>query len=245
MTDSTKKSGVTTARMRVLGAGLRIQSRLTTRASTRRAANLVGKPELWKAQRRFQFEFLTAHGLRPEHRLLDIGCGTLRAGIPLIGYLEPGRYAGVEARAPVLEEGRRELVESGLEQKRPQLIDAADPAQVQLAAPVDFAWAFMVLIHMRDEVLDAYLGFVSRSLTEGGEFYGNVRLGERPEGSWQGFPVVSRPREFYDSLAASHGLIVNDIGTLESLGHRVGVVGDEMMMLRFTRRASVGQHEVV
>ena len=93
----------------------------------------------------------------------------------------------------------------------------------------------MVLIHMADPVLDAYLRFIARSLADGGRFYGNVRLGEYPEGSWQGFPVVSRPREFYERSAASHGLAIEDVGTLESLGHKVGSVGDEMMMLRFTR----------
>ncbi|MFI4985446.1 MAG: SAM-dependent methyltransferase [Solirubrobacterales bacterium] len=199
---------------------------------------LVGRPHLWAFQRRFQLEFLTSHGLRPEHRLLEIGCGTLRGGIPLIEYLETGHYTGVEARAVVLEEGRKELAESGLEHKHPLLIHAADPAQIQLEAHFDFAWAFMVLIHMPDEVVDAYLGFVSGRLTEGGEFYANVGLGDHPEGEWQGFPVVSRPLELYERLAASHGLIVNEVGALGSLGHRAGIKGDETMMLRFTRAAA-------
>jgi cyclopropane fatty-acyl-phospholipid synthase-like methyltransferase len=184
-------------------------------------------------KRRFQFEFLTSRGLQPEHRLIDIGCGALRGGIPLIEYLETGHYTGVEARAAVLKEGRKELVEAGLEHKHPRLIHTADPAQIELDALSDFAWAFMVLIHMTDEIADACLGFVSRGLTDAGEFYANVMLGSRAEASWQGFPVLSRPREFYEQLAAPHGLIVRDVGTLESLGHGSG--GDMAMMLRFTR----------
>jgi SAM-dependent methyltransferase len=36
-------------------------------------------------------------GLRPEHRLLDVGCGPGRMAIPLTGYLkEPGGYEGVD-----------------------------------------------------------------------------------------------------------------------------------------------------
>jgi cyclopropane fatty-acyl-phospholipid synthase-like methyltransferase len=237
MTDANTKSVVTRARKRAARTGRKVLYKLTTRPSTRRA-DLVGKPERWETQRRFQFEFLTSHGLRPEHRLLDIGCGTLRGGIPLIEYLDTGHYAGIEARAAVLKEGRKELADSGLEYKSPLLIHAADPADIQLDAPIDFAWAFMALIHMPDEIVDAYLALVSRSLTEGGQFYGNVKFGDHPEGSWQGFPVVSRPREFYERLATSHGLLVRDLGTLESLGHRVGSIGDQYVMLRFTRASN-------
>jgi cyclopropane fatty-acyl-phospholipid synthase-like methyltransferase len=199
---------------------------------------LVGDAWLAGMKRRFQFKFLSSRGLRPEHRLLDIGCGTLRGGIPLIDYLDCGNYVGVESRPKVLEEGRRELVESGFEHKRPLLINAAHPAEIEPEAPFDFAWAFSVLFHMPDEVVDAYLSFVSGALAERGELYANVLLGDGPPEKWCGFPVVERPREQYERWAVSHGLSIDDIGTLESLGHRTGVDGDEMTMLRFTPAAS-------
>lgn len=44
-----------------------------------------------------QFALLYALGLREYHRLLDIGCGSLRAGRMLISYLNSGGYTGVEA----------------------------------------------------------------------------------------------------------------------------------------------------
>jgi cyclopropane fatty-acyl-phospholipid synthase-like methyltransferase len=208
-------------------------SRLTARSSTRRAA-LVGPPDQWAAQRRFQFEFLTSNGLQPEHRLLDIGCGTLRGGIPLIEYLHAGNYTGVEVRATVLEEARKELAESGLDHKDPLLIHAEDPAEIQSGEPFDIVWAFMVLIHMPDEVVDGYLRLVSQRLTEGGEFYANVALGDRADGRWQGFPVVFRPREFYRGTAAAHGLRMNEVGALGSLGPGITSHGRHTMMLRFS-----------
>ncbi len=222
------------------GALRRMAFKVTTLPSRRHA--LVGPADLWKMKRRFQFAFLSSRGLRPEHRLLDIGCGTLRGGVPLIAYLDAGNYVGVEARAEVLEEGRKELSEAGLEHKHPVLIHASDPAQVALEAPVDFAWAFSVLFHMSDEVVDAYLGLVARGLTEKGEFFANVRLGEREDARWkQQFPLVRRPHEFYERLAAAHGLRVDDVGTLESLGHRTGSPEqDNQMMLRFARASQAG-----
>jgi SAM-dependent methyltransferase len=224
---------------RALRAGRRRAHLLGARRSPADRHALVGPPQLWEMKRRFQFEFLIANGLQPESRLLDIGCGTLRGGIPLIDYLHDGHYTGVEARAEVLEEGRKELADAGLEHKHPHLIHADDPAQVQLEDPVDFAWAFSVLFHMRDEIVDACMGLVARQLSDSGIFYANVSLGEHHEqqGQWQGFPVISRPRHFYEDLATQHALSVSDVGRLDTLGHGTGL-GDRSMMLRFARLPS-------
>jgi 2-polyprenyl-3-methyl-5-hydroxy-6-metoxy-1,4-benzoquinol methylase len=237
-----QKSMVGRARDRALWTGRDLKrrlkpklalNRLTADSATRRAA-LRGPPDQWEVHRRVQFEFLTSHGLMPEHRLIDIGCGTLCGGVPLIEYLEAGNYTGVEARAEVLEEAHKELAEAGLENKRPSLIGAADPAQIELSAPFDVAWAFMVLIHMTDEIVEGYLQFVSDQMTENGVFYANVALGDHVHvAEWQGFPVLSRPREFYRRAASAHGLSVADMGTLASLSDRIGR-GGETTMLRFT-----------
>jgi len=211
----------------------------TARPSIRRA-ELVGPPEIWAMKRRFQIDFLTSRGLRPEHRLLDVGCGVLRGGIPLIEYLQSGHYAGIEARAHVLEEGRKELAKAGLEHKRPLLLNASDPAQIELPDRFDYVWAHSVLYHMPDEVVDGYLGLIAGCLSDGGQFYANVKLRarERPDGqpahSWQGFPVVGRSREFYERAAAAYGLAVEDVGTLESLGDQ-SKGGAKEMMMRFTK----------
>jgi cyclopropane fatty-acyl-phospholipid synthase-like methyltransferase len=187
-------------------------------------------------KRRFQFDFLKARGLRSDQRLMDIGCGTLRGGIPLIDYLDAGHYVGIEARANVLDEARRELAESGLGHKRPVLIHAADLSEVRLETPIDVAWAFSVLIHMTDEIAEKCLDLVGRCLTADGEFFANVQLGERSDRRWLEFPLVTRPHEFYAALGARHGLEVDDLGTLSSLGHRSGSQAqDAQRMLRFSR----------
>ena len=50
---------------------------------------------------------MVEHGLKPEHKLLDVGCGPLRGGIKFINYLEPGNYYGVDKRADVIDESNR------------------------------------------------------------------------------------------------------------------------------------------
>src|SRR3954447_4336419 len=204
-----------------------------------RRHTMVGPTHRWKMKRDFQIAFLKDRGLRPEHELLDLGCGTLRGGLPLIDYLETGHYCGIEARPEVLEEGRNELRNAGLEVKQPQLI-ALGPdglAGLQLDRTFDFIWAFSVLIHMADEILEQALAVVGRCLKADGSFYANVNIGTNEQLAGQGFPVVFRELAFYEAGAARHGLGVTRLGTLGELGHPQGARGHEQVMLQFRRSA--------
>src|SRR5271165_3310432 len=58
-----------------------------------RAKSYVGTT---KVSGQLQFELLKREGCRPNSKVLDIGCGCLHAGIPLIQYLEKGNYVGVD-----------------------------------------------------------------------------------------------------------------------------------------------------
>jgi len=193
-------------------------------SSSERRHHLVGPAHMWKMKRDFQIAFLKRFGLSPGHYLLDIGCGTLRGGVPLIDYLEEGHYYGLETRVDVLEEGRKELAKAKIESKNPVLIVAEDIKNAPIERQFDYAWAFSVLFHMTDDILEGCISMVSRHLAPTGVFYANVNIGETPPGNWQGFPVMYRTRDQYEKLGATYGLAVKDIGSLEQLGH---VCGDE------------------
>src|SRR5262249_57461926 len=59
----------------------------------------VGAPHLWRMQRAFQIDFLQRMGLAKEPQLLDLGCGTLRGGLPLIAHPSAGHYTGTHGPA--------------------------------------------------------------------------------------------------------------------------------------------------
>lgn len=212
------------------------------RAATRHA--LVGPAELWEMKRRFQIGFLRAAGLLPGHRLLDLGCGTLRGGIPLIEYLDVGHYCGVEVRSAVLAEGQRELQESGLEAKAPQLVHCGHLDRLDLGMTFDYVWAFAVLIHMDDAILHEALAAVSRHLGDDGVFYATVNVGGQAPGTWQGFPVVHRSADFYADAFRRHGLRFAHLGPLTDHGHvdpRLPVAQQaHQRMLRGTRATGGG-----
>lgn len=212
--------------------------RLGTYSKDKRRHALVGPANLWRMKRDFQIQFLRDMGLRPKHYLLEIGCGTLRGGLPLIQYLEDGHYFGVEVREEALNEAQKELTEAGLTGKNPTLLLSKEIARLSVNQTFEYIWAFSVLIHMSDEILNDTLEFASKHLTEVGAFYANVNIGDRKEGSWQGFPVVWRSIEFYSRACALHGLVVSDLGSLKDLGHIANVeLQDRQRMLRIFRKA--------
>lgn len=209
-------------------------SRLLRSPAERRHA-LVGQARLWKMKREFQIDFLKGHGLRAHDYLFDMGCGTLRGGLPLIEYLDVGHYYGFDVRPAVLEEARKELASAELEDKRPVLLTAPAIGEITVDRTFDVVWAFSVLIHLADDILDECIGFAGRHMDADSIFYGNVQIGERRDAVWQGFPAVWRPMAFYQEVAARHGLSIEDIGSLAEVGHLSGVTEQDaqrMLVLR-------------
>jgi SAM-dependent methyltransferase len=200
----------------------------------------AGAPHLWRMQRAFQIDFLQRVGLAKQHQLLDLGCGTLRGGLPLIAYLSAGNYTGIDVRAEVIEEALRELEEAGLEERYPRISHVASLSGLDLHASYDFIWAFGVLMHLEDPDLETTLAFAARHLRADGRFYANVHLGDGRLGAWAGFPVLARPLDWYRARAHEVGLTTDALGRLCALGHVSGDRNlDSQFMLRF-RRAEQG-----
>lgn len=197
---------------------------------------LVGRTDLWQMKRAFQIDFLRAQGLQPDDRVLDIGCGSLRGGAALINYLEAGHYCGIDVRENVLAEARRELQREKLAAKRPRLVQIGDMATLDLQQRFDVLWAFSVLFHLADPILDACLGMAARHLEPEGWFFANVIVGVGVPGEWQGFPVVPRTLETYRALALRHGLHMRVLGSLAEVGHNSGDASqDTQTMLVFDK----------
>lgn len=67
-----------------------------------------------------QIDLLKIFGLRPEHYVLDIGCGSLAGGKHLIPYLEAGHYFAIEPQQWLIDAGiKYELGRKNFRLKRP------------------------------------------------------------------------------------------------------------------------------
>ncbi|NGO72302.1 class I SAM-dependent methyltransferase [Streptomyces boncukensis] len=148
--------------------------RAVMRSDTARNPNgAVGtaSQERWMALGELQFSYLRSHGLAPSHRLLEIGCGNLRAGWRFIDYLEPGHYYGVDISPDILLAAQRVLVSHGLQHKLPHLCVVDNLRLAHFPdAHFDAVHAHSVFSHSPRHVIEECLTHVPRVLKPGGFF---------------------------------------------------------------------------
>jgi SAM-dependent methyltransferase len=126
---------------------------------------------MWDEIGQAQFDFLLQQGLQPDHQLIDIGCGSLRAGVHLVRYLEPGHYAGIDIDEPLIKGGRRELKDVGLTDKEPDLIVNGQFDLSRFGRKFDFALAQSVFTHLPVNPIVRCLREVEAALVPGGRFF--------------------------------------------------------------------------
>lgn len=99
-------------------------------------------------------ELLVGLGLRPEHTVLDHGCGSLWVGEVLIEYLEPDRYTGLDVVDDFYREALGRLDPTLVAAKRPGFrVGGASPVT---APPPDLILATAVLLHVPPDELGSF-----------------------------------------------------------------------------------------
>jgi ABC-type polysaccharide/polyol phosphate transport system ATPase subunit len=125
----------------------------------------------WDEEGDRQLAFLEAHGLAPDHYMLEIGCGALRGGTRFIAFLKPGHYFGMDSDV--------ELVRAAIEREMPRA--GLDPASAHLVVNSEFAFVDMpqfdvVFAHdlfpqLPLNSIARCLAAVARQLTPAGQFF--------------------------------------------------------------------------
>ncbi|MFG2528158.1 class I SAM-dependent DNA methyltransferase [Streptomyces sp. NPDC048516] len=127
--------------------------------------------ERWLALGEMQFDYLAGHGLKPGHRMLDIGCGNLRAGRRFIAHLDAGHYYGIDISPDILISAKRTLTTYELQAKLPHLTITQNLTLDFLpSAHFDVVHAHSVFSHSPLGVIDECLAHVGRILAPGGFF---------------------------------------------------------------------------
>jgi SAM-dependent methyltransferase len=147
------------------------------------------------------------NGLRPESRILDIGCGTGRLAVALQDYIRPpGAYWGVDVSATLVEEARRTVV-------RPNftfLVNEALPLPLPDRS-LDFVVLFSVFTHLYVEDVVAFLREIRRLLADSGRCLATV-LADPTIGEAAGTIGEMRHNvDFVKRLVAREGLRVASV----------------------------------
>jgi SAM-dependent methyltransferase len=175
--------------------------------------------ESWLKIGQMQFDYLVWHGLKPGMRMLEIGCGNLRAGRLFIEHLDAGDYHGIDISPDILLAAQRTLAEAGLQHKLPHLTLVQDlKLEFLPAGYFDVVHAHSVFSHSPVEVIDECLEHVGRVMKPGGFFDFTF---DRTEGAEH---HVLREDFYYRTetlvaLAGRHGLTGQFMKDWEELPH--------------------------
>jgi 2-polyprenyl-3-methyl-5-hydroxy-6-metoxy-1,4-benzoquinol methylase len=189
----------------------------------------------WEEHRRFQLALLKDKGLAPSDHLLEIGCGPLTAGLPLIEYLAPDRYVGIDVRSSVLNLAWGEIGRACLSAKNPRLICSSSFGSEELGQQrFEYVLSFSVLYHLDDPLVQHFFFAMANRLTEGGMCLANINT-DVDDSTWLEFPFLKRSADTYRAMAGAAGLQTESLGSIESLGFRLR--GQERLneMLLFRR----------
>ncbi len=108
----------------------------------------------WEKMGSRQIEFFREQGLKSNHSMLDIGCGSLRGGLHFISYLDTGKYTGMDISPELLEKGKSFLKEAGLESKQPKFQLTTNMLFGDFNQKFDYLNAQSVLSHMPVEDIE-------------------------------------------------------------------------------------------
>jgi 2-polyprenyl-3-methyl-5-hydroxy-6-metoxy-1,4-benzoquinol methylase len=126
---------------------------------------------LWEELGQLQFDFLKAQGLKPYHKLLDIGCGCLRGGLYYLDYLEDGNYYGLDVNLSLIEAGMLEVKEAGLEDKHPILLVDDQFRLEKFGENFDFVVSISVFTHLPMNIIIRCLSETRKHLKPGGAYF--------------------------------------------------------------------------
>ena len=167
----------------------------------------------WEEIGKLQFDFLVRKGLQPGHRMLDIGCGTLRGGRHFIRYLNPGNYTGIDISSKAIKYGKRLLVQEGLSDRRPRLIVNKKRHLTFEQFPgetFDFILAQSVFTHLMVPHIEECFDHIRRIMKPDSQFFFTnwVEDAEQRPTAFE----FRYPLSLFEGLAAKYGFDLEDFG---------------------------------
>lgn len=163
---------------------------------------------LWDEMGELQFSFLKSQGLLPEHRILDIGCGTLRAGRFFIPYLNQGNYTGFDISRRAIEFGEDMCRQANFAAKKPRLLLLED-GELNFASfseQYDFLLAQSVFTHLREYHLEQCFSCIGNVMNDKSKFF--FTYYDSPNNSVIGYKSFSYSIDYIKEVAKKNDFIL-------------------------------------
>lgn len=142
----------------------------------------VGPPAQYDFMGATQFRLLTMLGLREENHVLDLGCGSLRAGRLLIAYLLPNRYCGLDPNTWLIEQSvENEIGADTMAIKQPQFSYVDDFDVSAFDRKFDFVIAQSIFSHTSMQLMQQAISNVAGILGPSGQFLFTALTEDAPD----------------------------------------------------------------
>jgi len=179
------------------------------RSGDRHYRAFVGSPDKYDVAAATQLSLLTYLGLREHHTLLDIGCGSLRAGKLFIPYLLPNRYCGIEPQKWLVEEGiANECGSDQISIKEPEFLYDSQFTCTAFDRQFDYLLAHSIFTHATEPQVRRCVEQAARCMHEESVFVATIVKGssDYKGNDWVYPGVVTYTWEFVVEVAAEHHL---------------------------------------
>lgn len=177
----------------------------------------VGPPKKYDLVGAMQFNLLTNFGLRDYHKLLDIGCGSLRSGKLMITYLRKDNYYGIEPNNWLIEEGiANEIGDDLISIKTPKFINSDTFELDKFNEEFDYLIAQSIFSHTSEKQIIACLKQVKKVMKPKGVFLATFVLGNTnyKGDEWVYPECVTFTKDFINTLVENEGLKTTKLNTL-------------------------------
>ena len=131
-----------------------------------------GDGDYWDKIGLLQLNFLKSEGLKKNDTLIDIACGSLRAGRLFIDYLNEGKYLGLEKEISLLLYGVSE--ELGIDKyrdKKPEFVVSGDFEFNKFHGQPNYAIAQSLFTHLTDVDISRCLKLFRKFIKNDVNFY--------------------------------------------------------------------------
>jgi hypothetical protein len=177
----------------------------------------------WEEFGRLQFDFMVGQGLQPANVLVDVACGSLRAGVHFIPYLDAGNYLGIEKEALLVARGLDlELPAEVREKRRPEIIVSSAFEFDRFSKAPEFGIANSLFTHLTPDVIGLCLTNL-RAATKSCRFFVSFKEVDKPiRNPWRSadYRGFSYTRDQMAEFGHQSGWDVNYVG---AWGHRRGL----------------------
>ena len=140
----------------------------------------VGPPEYYDIIGGLQLVVLMNVGLREHHKVLDVGCGSLRGGRFIMQYLLPGNYYGIEPNKWLVEAAiDNEIGQDMIDLKRPRFSANKHMELDGWGVQFDYIMAQSIITHAPLAMVRQLMQAVYQVLSPEGTFIATVLEGDK------------------------------------------------------------------